>query len=46
LPNITILRWFFPSKLISKCCNFSMYSDRVKCFLALFTRYLIIWGHL
>jgi hypothetical protein len=24
LPKITILRRFFPSKLISNCCNFSM----------------------
>jgi hypothetical protein len=24
LPKITILRRFIPSKLISKCCNFSM----------------------
>jgi hypothetical protein len=24
LPKITILHCFFPSKLISKCCNFSM----------------------
>ena len=42
LPKITILRWFFPSKLISKCCNFSMDWDRVKCFSALVTRYLMI----
>jgi hypothetical protein len=32
LPKITILRWFFPSKLILKCCNFSMDWDRVKGF--------------
>ena len=42
LPKITILRWFFPSKLISKCCNFSMDWDRVKGFSALVTRYLMI----
>jgi hypothetical protein len=42
LPKITILRWFFPSKFISKCCNFSMDWDRVKCFSALVTRYLMI----
>jgi hypothetical protein len=46
LPKITILRWFSPSKLISKCCNFSMDWDRVKCFSALVTRCLMIeWGH-
>jgi hypothetical protein len=33
-PKITILHCFFPSKLISKCCNFSMNWDRVKCFSA------------
>jgi hypothetical protein len=42
LPKITILRWFFPSKLILKCCNFLMDWDRVKCFSALVTRYLMI----
>jgi hypothetical protein len=42
LPKITILRWFFPSKLISKCCHFSMDWDRVKGFSALVTRYLMI----
>jgi hypothetical protein len=42
LPKVTILRWFFPSKLISKCCNFLMDWDRVKCFPALVTRYLMI----
>jgi hypothetical protein len=42
LPKITIMRWFFPSKLISKCCNFSMDWDRVKCFSVLVTRYLMI----
>jgi hypothetical protein len=36
------LCWFFPSKLISKGCNFSMDWDRVKGFSALVTRYLII----
>jgi hypothetical protein len=39
LPKITILRWFFPSKFISKCCNFSM---DVKGFSALVARYLMI----
>jgi hypothetical protein len=33
---------FFPSKLISKCCNFSMQWDRVKDFSVLFTRHLKI----
>jgi hypothetical protein len=42
LPKITILRWFFPSKLISNCCSFSMDWDRVKCFSAFVTRYLMI----
>jgi hypothetical protein len=42
LPKITILHWFFPSKLISKGCNISMDWDRVKCFSALITRYLMI----
>jgi hypothetical protein len=42
LPKITILRWFFPSKLTSKCCNFSMDWDRVKCLSALVRRYLMI----
>jgi hypothetical protein len=42
LPKITILRWFFPSKLISKCCNFSMDWDKVKCFSALVTHYFMI----
>jgi hypothetical protein len=42
LPKITILRWCFPSKLISKCCNISMDWDRVKCFSAFVTRYLMI----
>jgi hypothetical protein len=32
----------FPSKLISKCCNFSMDWDRVKGFSALVTHYLTI----
>jgi hypothetical protein len=30
IAKITILRWFLLSKLISKCCNFSMDWDRVK----------------
>jgi hypothetical protein len=34
LPKITILHCFFPSKPISKCCNFSMNWDRVKGFSA------------
>jgi hypothetical protein len=38
LPKITILRWCFPSK----CCNFSMDWDTVKCFSALVTRYIMI----
>jgi hypothetical protein len=42
LPKITISRWFFPSKLISKCCNFSADWDRIKCFLALVTHYLTV----
>jgi hypothetical protein len=42
LPKITLLRWYFPSKLISKGCNFSMDWDRVKCFSALVTWYLMI----
>jgi hypothetical protein len=44
LPKITILRWFFPSK----CYNFSKDWDRVKCFSALVTRYLMIdlWSFL
>jgi hypothetical protein len=33
---------FFHLQLISKCCNFSMDLDRVKCFSAFVTRYLII----
>jgi hypothetical protein len=33
------LRWCFPSKLISKCCNFSMDWDRVKGSSAFITRY-------
>jgi hypothetical protein len=32
----------FPSKLISKCCNFSMDWDRVKSFSVLVTCYLKI----
>jgi hypothetical protein len=44
LPKITILHWFFPSKFMSKCCNFSMDWDRVKCISALVTRYLIVTG--
>jgi hypothetical protein len=39
LPKITILHCFFPSKLISKCCNFSMNWDRVKGFSASVTSY-------
>jgi hypothetical protein len=39
LPKITILHCFFPSKLISKCCNFSVASDREKGFSALVTCY-------
>jgi hypothetical protein len=42
LSKVTILHWFFPSKLIWKCCNFSMDWDRVKCFSALVKRYLMI----
>jgi hypothetical protein len=42
LPKITILPRFFPSKFISKCCNFSRDWDRVKGFSALVTRYLMI----
>jgi hypothetical protein len=42
LPKITIVRWFFPSKLISNSCYFSMDWDRVKYFSALVTRYLMI----
>jgi hypothetical protein len=42
LPKITILCEFFPSKLISKCCYFSMDWDRVKCFSALVTHYIMI----
>jgi hypothetical protein len=42
LPKITILRWFFTSKFISKCCNFSMDWGRVKGFSALVTHYLTI----
>jgi hypothetical protein len=42
LQNITILRRFFPSKLISKCFNFTKDWDRVKCFSALVTNYFII----
>jgi hypothetical protein len=42
LPKITILPQFFPSKIISKCCNFSRDWDRVKGFSALVTRYLMI----
>jgi hypothetical protein len=41
LPKITILRLFFPSKLISKCCNFSMDWDS-QMISALVTRYLMI----
>jgi hypothetical protein len=37
--NNTILHCFFPSKLSSKCCNFSMNWDRVKGFSALVTSY-------
>jgi hypothetical protein len=40
LRKITILHCFFPSKLISKCCNFSIQWDRVKGFSALVTRHL------
>jgi hypothetical protein len=40
--KITILHYFFPSKLISKCCNFPMHWERVKDFSALVTRYLKI----
>jgi hypothetical protein len=36
-----ILRWIFPSKLISKCCN-SMNWDTVKGFSALVNCYLLI----
>jgi hypothetical protein len=41
LPKITMLHCFFPSKLISKCCNFSMNWDtcRVKGFSASVTSY-------
>jgi hypothetical protein len=42
LSKITILPWFFPSKFISKCCNFSRDWDRVEGFSALVTRYLMI----
>jgi hypothetical protein len=42
LPKITILPRFFPSKFISKCCNFSRDWDRVKGFSALVTRYIMI----
>jgi hypothetical protein len=38
----------FSSKLISKCCHFSLHRDRVKGFSALVTRYLMIdlWSFL
>jgi hypothetical protein len=39
LSKINILPWFFPSNFISKCCNFSRDSDRVKGFSVLVTRY-------
>jgi hypothetical protein len=39
MPIITILPWFFPSKFISKCYNFSRDWDSVKGFSALVTRY-------
>jgi hypothetical protein len=40
LPKVTIFHcFFFPSKLISKCCNFSMNWDRVKGFSASVTSY-------
>jgi hypothetical protein len=42
LPKITILPRFFPSKFISKCCNFSRDWDRVEGFSALVTRYIMI----
>jgi hypothetical protein len=42
LPNINIFRWFFPLKLILKCCNFSMDWDRVKGFSELVTHYLMV----
>jgi hypothetical protein len=42
LPKITIFALFFPSKLISKCCNFSMNWDGVKGFSASVTSYLKI----
>jgi hypothetical protein len=41
IAKITILSWYFPSKLISKCCNLSMNWDWAKGFsAALVTRYL------
>jgi hypothetical protein len=42
IAKITILSRPFPSKFISKWCNFSRDKDRVKCFLALVTRYLMV----
>jgi hypothetical protein len=42
LPKNHYLRFFFPSKLISKCCNLLMDWDRGKGFSALVTRYLMI----
>jgi hypothetical protein len=39
LPKITILRWVFHQKLISKCCNVSMDWNRIKGFSVLVTRY-------
>jgi hypothetical protein len=42
LQKITIFASIFPSKFISKCCNFSRDWDRVKGFSALVTHYLMI----
>jgi hypothetical protein len=46
LPNITILRWNVPSKLISKCCN-SMNWDTGKGFFQhwLLVILWLIWGY-
>jgi hypothetical protein len=42
LPKTTILRWYFSSKLIPKCCNFSMDCDLAKGFSALVSHYITI----
>jgi hypothetical protein len=45
LQKITILRWFFPSKLFSMCCNFSMDWESNAFQRWLHITLWLIWGH-